>query len=797
MGKESTSLQLPLPLPQFNLKRSTLFHLDGNDNNDNYNIESSIPSEDTQEINNNCKFREDIKEFRSSTGKVISLIKKNQTCNVGDKNNLSLHNISWKDDESYGINISYLLDRIAAKGEKKISATTSRNTNRYKVTKLTGGARNKKNKLWVEKWCPKTFLDLVGNERTNRRILGWLRKWSFAVFKEDLEIPSFQKVLIERNSQQLRDEPEDLFRRPKKKILLIHGPPGIGKTSVAHVVAKQAGYSVAEINASDERSGPMMKHKILNTLFNHTFNEKPLCLIADEVDGAMESGFIKVLLDILQNDIKATKKATFNKENTFAAQRRKSKGKEGKNLKTSKFLLRPIIAICNNLYAPALEKLRPFCEIVSVKRPPDSALQERLLYICEKEHIDFDTKTLKNLIDIAEGDIRSCINNLQFMSSSLADQYTVNNGANMVGESNQKDTTLLWFRLVNQIFRRDPYKESKIQLNELLSGIEQNGNYDKIVQGCFNAYPFVKYTDSGVTKPAEISDWLYFHDLMQKSLFEQNGELVKYSSITPLIFYTNFSDIANNKEDIKIANLEYEMRETRKQNEAIFKSLLSNISNHNAYLAESLSMKSLMFEVMPYLNDIISSDLLKIKDVGIKNHIIRVLSDLFRQYQLKLLPVENEYPHLHQSTTVLGVSPPFHKVVLFDEQRTKEIYTKRPQILEVLLAKSEEMKVKKRHLNQIRQEKADLEENRLKNKRTKMVGSNTVEFFKNQYDTINSQLEDHHVESDGAFTDTSIVSVSSVNNNNNNTEVSRIWVRYKAGFSNAVRKNVTWENLWN
>ena len=77
-----------------------------------------------------------------------------------------------------------------------------------------------------------------------------------------------------------------------------------------------------------------------------------------------------------------------------------------------------------------------------------------------------------------------------------------------------------------------------------------------------------------------------------------------------------------------------------------------------------------------------------------------------------------------------------------------------------------------------------------------MVGSNTVEFFKNQYDTINSQLEDHHVESDGAFTNTSIVSVSSVNNNNN-TEVSRIWVRYKAGFSNAVRKNVTWENLWN
>lgn len=794
-GKDSTPEQLSLPLPQFNLKESTLFQLNRDDNNDNCSIVTSIPTYNTQEANDHSKFNEDIKEFRSVTGKVVSLIKKSKNYDDSNKNSLSLLNISWKDDKSYGINISYLLDKIAAKGERKMSAITGHNNNRYKVTKLDGSAKNNKNKLWVEKWCPKTFLDLVGNDKTNRRILGWLRKWSYAVFKEDLEIPPLQKALLERHSQQLRDEPEDLFRRPKKKILLIHGPPGIGKTSVAHVVAKQAGYSVAEINASDERSGSMMKHKIQNTLFNHTFNEKPLCLIADEIDGAMESGFIKVLLDILQNDIKATKRASFNKESIFATQRKKSKGKEGKNLKTSKVLLRPIIAICNNLYAPALEKLKPFCEIVSVKRPPDSALQERLLYICEKEHINFDAKILKNLIDLAEGDIRNCINNLQFMSTTLENQHTINNRVNMVGESNQKDTTLLWFRLVNQIFKRDPYKESRIQLNELLSGIEQNGNYEKIIQGCFNSYPYVKYTDSGVTKPAEISDWLYFNDLMQKSLFEQNGELVKYSSITPLIFYTKFSDIANNKDDIKVTSLEYEMRETRKQNEAIFKNLLNKISNQNAYLAEILSIKTLIFEVMPYLNDIISTDLLKIKDIGLKNHIIKVLSDLFRQYQLTLLPIENEYLHLHQSATVLGVSPPFHKAVLFDEQRKKEVYIKRPQILEVLLAKSEEMRVKKRHLNQIRQEKADLEENKLKNKRTKMVGSNTVDFFKNQYDTINSQLEDHRVESNSAFANSNIVSISSVNNNN--IEVSRIWVRYKAGFSNAVRKNVTWENLWN
>lgn len=41
----------------------------------------------------------------------------------------------------------------------------------------------------------------------------------------------------------------DPFGRPDKKILLIHGHPGLGKTTLAHIVAQTAGYSVVEINA--------------------------------------------------------------------------------------------------------------------------------------------------------------------------------------------------------------------------------------------------------------------------------------------------------------------------------------------------------------------------------------------------------------------------------------------------------------------------------------------------------------------------------------------------------------------
>jgi DNA replication protein DnaC len=50
-------------------------------------------------------------------------------------------------------------------------------------------------------------------------------------------------------SHSARSNYEDQFERPERKILLIHGQPGLGKTTLAHVIAQTTGYSVLEINA--------------------------------------------------------------------------------------------------------------------------------------------------------------------------------------------------------------------------------------------------------------------------------------------------------------------------------------------------------------------------------------------------------------------------------------------------------------------------------------------------------------------------------------------------------------------
>jgi chromosome transmission fidelity protein 18 len=131
------------------------------------------------------------------------------------------------------------------------------------------------------------------------------------------------------------------FRR--SKILLLSGSPGIGKTTLCHVLANQAGYNPVEINASDDRNLETFSNKLLGAVqTSASFLGKniPNCLIIDEIDGIADSGTNVIqsilLIAMLQNPIDFLLKMI--DEEHSAEKKKKPVVKLG----------RPIICICNN-----------------------------------------------------------------------------------------------------------------------------------------------------------------------------------------------------------------------------------------------------------------------------------------------------------------------------------------------------------------------------------------------------------------------------------------------------------------
>lgn len=83
---------------------------------------------------------------------------------------------------------------------------------------------------------------------------------------------------------------------------------------------------------------------------------KPNCLILDEIDGVDVRGSIEALVGIIKAEIPS-------KTNSKHNQTKNSTPSSGK--KSTCYLRRPIICICNHKYAPALKPLLPYAWYVT------------------------------------------------------------------------------------------------------------------------------------------------------------------------------------------------------------------------------------------------------------------------------------------------------------------------------------------------------------------------------------------------------------------------------------------------
>ncbi|NXN55843.1 CTF18 protein, partial [Rynchops niger] len=207
--------------------------------------------------------------------------------------------------------------------------------------------------LWVDKFTPRRYMELLSDDYTNRCLLKWLKLWDTVVFGKEKVVkkakpsaeahPPFNQPKEQQNkwktkvqlTEEILEAELDQHKRPKYKVALLCGPPGLGKTTLAHVIARHAGYNAVEMNASDDRSPEVFKTRIeAATQMKSVLgaNEKPNCLIIDEIDGAPAAS-INVLLNIIhRKDV----------EGEAAAGMGRRRRREGG------LLLRPIICICND-----------------------------------------------------------------------------------------------------------------------------------------------------------------------------------------------------------------------------------------------------------------------------------------------------------------------------------------------------------------------------------------------------------------------------------------------------------------
>jgi len=262
---------------------------------------------------------------------------------------------------------------------------------------------------WVEKYRPQTFLDIKG---------------------QDLALAKIKKYVEEFTLGKLMTK--------SKKAMVLHGPPGTGKTTLAHVMAKETNSEIFELNASDLRNKNKLKEILRPAIEQKSLIKKNKVILVDEADGisTVDRGGLLELISIINTT-------------TY-----------------------PVVITANDIWNRKLSALRQKTELVQLKEIDYKTIKEVLFDILRKEKLFVNNNIVTSIAIRARGDIRAAINDLQSVSR-LHDPSVI--------EFHERNKEVDIFNALKLIFKGKPTKETlkvldsvNMSIDEIILWVEEN-----------------------------------------------------------------------------------------------------------------------------------------------------------------------------------------------------------------------------------------------------------------------------------------------------------------------------------
>ncbi|XP_043248448.1 chromosome transmission fidelity protein 18 homolog [Colletes gigas] len=662
------------------------------------------------------------------------------------------------------LSVSY--SQLKAEAEEIMVQNAKRASFENSDSSVTELSLNDKDELWVDKYRPRSYLELLSDESVNRNLLHWIKLWDKVVFNRDYVRNRKKRIFSTFRNKKFTDEQhvEEVDQQgfPIQRIALLSGPPGLGKTTLAHIAAKHAGYNVVEINASDERSPDAFRQILLaSTQMKAVMGNdpRPNCLVLDEIDGAPVAS-IELLLKFVQGKLIA-------------------KGKKAKANKQSNICHRPVICICNEPYTPSLRSLRQAALILQVPEINPATLADRLMEISRKEDIEANFDALLKLAEISGCDIRSCLGALQYMGSAkLGDSLLF---ALKDTRKGLFDTWKVILTVPMNIHGILPISE---RVRIVLKAV-QNGESEKLAQGIFHNYPEI--CNEKLNYIVMCLQWFQFFDEIVSFIAKfQTWSVMPYTNYAFITWHLYFAKARHVK--LSYPTVPYEMRQKQERSRGILTTIHRSSGRDSTILA---------VDIAPFLPDLLSPRLRTVSghlhSASERNDIVRLVNVLI-EYGLTFIQERNldgnyEYK-LDPNIFEVGIFPDcnHHRTLAYAVKQIiiQELEAERLRRAANVMRNITNSTQKKDNSTAKKNMKIDTKKsNENSNENSKQRKSEIKEItYKDFFGRVITVNQDKQNTLD-----------NQTNNPRNSLKKHCVWYKYKEGFSNAVRRNVIMAEL--